>query len=183
MATGQVYQSRKEYAKAIVQLQLAIQLQPNDRETHQALIACYDASQNAVAATQQLLKLIELNQHDLALYQQLFERMKNDEAEAERAATSIIESAPNEAESHAALAEIRQTQNRWSEAIPHWQQVAQLRRLEPTGLLKLAAAQIHEKQWGNAKQSLEKLQRTAWPSRFNTVEQETRQLSDQIPKE
>lgn len=181
-AVGQIYQSRKEHAKALVQLQLALQLQPNDRETHQALIAGYDATGNATAATHQLLQLIDLNQHDLELYKQLATRLQGNEAEAERAATSIIESAPNEAESHAALAEIRQQQNRWAEAIPHWQQVSQLRRLEPTGLIKLAEAQLHEKQWDGARQTLEKLQRTPWPSRFADVDQQTRRLQDQLPK-
>ncbi len=181
-AVGQIYQSRNEHLKAIAQFKLAVQLQPNDRETHQALITCYDATQNASAATQQLLQLIDLNHHDLALYQQLAERLKSNEAEAERAVTSIIESAPNEAESHSALAEIRQKQNRWAEAIPHWQQVSQLRRLEPTGLLKLAEAQIHEKQWPAAKQSLLKLRGTAWPSRFGDVDQQVNRLQEQIPK-
>ena len=108
--------------------------------------------------------------------------MKDNEAEAERAATSIIESAPNESESHTALAELRQKQNRWAEAIPHWERVAELRRLEPTGLLKLTEAQLHEKQWDEARQSIGKLQKTEWPSRFNNVVEETRRLQEQLPK-
>lgn len=181
--TGRIYKERNEHAKAITQFKLALQLQPNDTETHQFLIASYDATQNAAAATRQLLQLIDLNQHDLTLYQQLAQRMKDNEPEAERAATSIIESAPNESENHTAMAELRQQQNRWGEAIPHWQQVSELRRLEPTGLLKLAEAQIHEKQWPGAKQTIQKLQRTAWPSRFNDVENQTRRLQEQLPKE
>lgn len=180
---GQTYQARAEHAKAIAQFKLALQLQSSDTETHQALIAAYDATQNANAATRQLMQLIDLKQHELTLYQQLAERMKDNEPEAERAATSIIESAPNESESHTAMAELRQRQNRWGEAIPHWQQVAELRRLEPTGLLKLAEAQIHEKQWPDAKQTIQKLQRTAWPSRFSDVENQTRRLQEQLPKE
>ncbi len=81
--------------------------------------------EESIGRTGQLLKLIDLNRHDLALYQQLADRMKDNEAEAERAATSIIESSPNEAENHAAMAELRQKQNRWDEAISHWEQVAQ----------------------------------------------------------
>jgi tetratricopeptide (TPR) repeat protein len=181
-ALGLTYQARQEYAKAIVQLKLAVALQPHDKETHEALIACYDATQNPAAAMQELLALIDLNSHDLALYQQLADRLKNNEAEAERAATSIIESSPNEAESHAALAELRQKQNRWSEAIPHWEKVAELRRLEPTGLLKLAAAQIHEKEWPAARKSIETLERTEWPQRFSDVSNEIRRLQEQLPK-
>ncbi len=181
-AIGDTYQEKNEHAKAIEQYKIAIELQPNDKATHQALIALYDATQNKAAATDQLLKLIELQRHDLTLYQQLASRLKDNEAEAERAATSIIESAPNESESHAAMAELRQNQNRWSEAIPHWEQVAKLRKLEPTGLLKLAAAQVHEKKWEAAKESLHKLNKTEWHSRFNNVTNEIRQLEQRLPK-
>ena len=181
-AIGETYQAKNEQAKAIEQFKIAIELQPNDKETHQALIACYDATQNKAAATNQLLKLIDLQRHDLTLYQQLASQMKDDEAEAERAATSIIESAPNESESHSAMAELRQNQNRWSEAIPHWEHVVKLRKLEPTGLLKLAAAQVHEQKWEAAKESLRKLKRTEWPSRFNNVTHEIYQLEQGLPK-
>ena len=181
-AIGQTYQSRTDHTKAITQLQLAAELQPTDPETHQALIACYDATKNGQAATKQLLRLIDLNRHDLTLYQQLADRLKDNESEAERAATSIIESSPNESESHAAMAELRQKQNRWDAAILHWEQVAQLRRLEPTGLVKLAEAQLHEKQWEAARQSIEKLQKTEWPSRFSDVNNQSRRLQERLPK-
>lgn len=181
-ALGDTFRNRREFATAVAQYTIAVELQPNDKEIHQSLIACYDAMNDKEAATKQLLKLIDIQRHDLALFEQLAERMKSNEAEAERAATSIVESAPNEAEPHAAFAELRQKQNRWDEAIPHWQKVAELRKLEPTGLLKLAAAQIHEKQWDNARASLEKLSRTEWPSRFNNVGSEVLQLQQQLPK-
>jgi predicted Zn-dependent protease len=179
---GQIYQARSAHDKAIAQFQLAVALQPNDKEVHQALIACYDAKQRPREATAQLVKLIDLERHDLTLYQQLAERLKDDEAEAERAATSIIEAAPNEAENHAALAELRQKQQRWDEALPHWQQVADLRRLEPTGLLKLAAAQLHEKRFDDARTTIKKLHQTEWPARFADVAQQTRALEEQLPK-
>jgi len=181
-AIGDTYLEKIEYAKAISQFRIAIELQPNDKETHQSLIACYDTTQNKAEATDQLLKLIDLQRHDLALFQQLAARLKDNEAEAERAATSIIESAPNESESHAAMAELRQNQNRWSEAIPHWEQVAKLRKFEPTGLLKLAAAQVHEQKWEAAKDSLRNLNKTEWPSQFNNITNEIKQLEQRLPK-
>ena len=179
---GKVYQSKGDLPKAISQFELAIALQPLDKEVHQALIACYDGTQQPDKATRQLLAIIDSHRHDLELFKQLASRMKDNEAEAERAATSIIEAAPNEAENHAALAEIRQQQLRWSEAIPHWEQVATLRRLEPTGLLKLANAQIELKQWESARATISKLNKTEWPSRFNTLENDIRQLQEKMPK-
>ena len=126
--------------------------------------------------------LIDLQRHDLTLYQQLAERLKDNEAEAERAATSIIESSPNEAESHAAMGDLRQKQNRWDEAIPHWERVAEIRRLEPTGLLKLTEAQLHEKHWDAARKSIDKLQKSEWPARFNDVTNQARNLQERLPK-
>jgi tetratricopeptide (TPR) repeat protein len=181
-AIGQTYQARSEHAKAVVQFHLALVLQPLDKEVHQALMASYDALGRKEEATRQLVKLIDFDRHDLALYQQLAERFKDNEAEAERAATSILEADPNEAENHAALAELREKQNRWDEAIPHWEQVSQLRRLEPTGLVNLAEAQIHQKQWDAARQTIEKLQRTEWPARFTDVSTQTQQLQEKLPR-
>ena len=65
----------------------------------------------------------------------------------------------------------------------HWKQVARLRSLEPTGLLKLAAAQIHEKQWDQARESLRKLDVRTWPQRFGDVHREVRKLEERLVKE
>lgn len=183
-AIGQTYQKRNQLELAMTQLQLAVTLQPNDKDTHKALLACYDAADPAKyqgAAVKQLLKLIDLERHDLSLYVQLAERMKNNEAEAERAATSIIEAAPNESENHTAFAELRQNQGRWDEAIPHWEQVAKLRKLEPTGLMRLATAQLHQKQWDAARKSIDTLKTTEWPSRFGDIRGQAQNLLQQIP--
>jgi predicted Zn-dependent protease len=181
-AIGQTYQSHRDFAKATAQFQLAILLQPTDAEAHQALIACYDATDRKPEATLQLLALIDLDPHNLPLYQQLAERLKNDEPEAERAATSIIEAGPHEAENQAVMAELRQKQGRWNEAIPHWEEAAKLRRLEPTNLIKLAEAELHAKQLDAARRSIERLQKTDWPSRFNNVNNDVRRLQSQLPK-
>ena len=177
---GQVYQERQKYAQAIVQLDLARQSQPNDKETYQALIACYDALKQPRDATKQLLALVDFDRHDLKLYEQLANRLKDDEPEAERAATSIIEAGPSEAENHQAMAELRQKQNRWDEAIDQWKEVADLRRLEPTGLLRLAEAEIHQNQWTQARQTLDKLDKTEWPSRFNDVGNQVQHLRSML---
>jgi len=109
--------------------------------------------------------------------------MKDDEAEAERAASSIIEAGPHEAENQAAMAELRQKQGRWTEAIDHWREAAELRRLEPTNLIKLIEAELHAKQWRAARESLDKVQKTEWPSRFANVQNDLRRLLNELPKE
>lgn len=50
-AIGQTYVNRVEHTKAIVQFRLALELQPNDKEVHQALIASFDAIENKAAAS------------------------------------------------------------------------------------------------------------------------------------
>lgn len=179
---GRIYLERSAKVQAVSQLELAIALQSNDRETQQLLISAYDAAGRKSDATRQLLRQVDFDRHNLALYVQLADRLKDNEAEAERAATSLIESAPNESENHTAFAELRQKQNRWGEAIPHWERVAELRRLEPTGLLKLAEAQVHEKRWDDARKSLDTLSKTGWPSRFSDVTSQVQRLQQQLPK-
>jgi hypothetical protein len=101
-------------------------------------------------------------------------------AEAERAYTSMVEMLPNESESHALLAEVREKQSRWPDAIAQWQRVATIRALEPTGLLKLAAAQIHERAWDQAAATLQALRGKSWPQRFGDVQQQARELEKKI---
>jgi len=180
-ALGMVHFEKKEYARAIAQLTLACELQPNDAETHNKLIACYDEQDDEQGAIEQVLRSLELSRRDIQLYRNLGERFDELERgeDAERAYTSIVEALPSESESHALLAEIRQKQDRWDEAIVHWRQVARIRALEPTGLLKLAAAQIHQRQWDRAAETLKKLNKS-WPSRFTDVQRDVRELQRQI---
>jgi ferritin-like metal-binding protein YciE len=179
-ALGQDFQRRGDYAAAITQYRLALLTQPNDKETHEGLIMSLDAVGKKDEATRQLLALLDLQAHDLALFSQLVQRFAEVPAEAERAATSLVEAAPNEAENHQALAELREKQNRWTDAMTHWREVAELRRLEPTGLLRLAKAQVHEKQWEAAAESINKLRKTEWPARFGQVVSEAQQLERQL---
>lgn len=179
-AIGKAWRDRMAWDKAIAQYELARQLQPNNRAINEALLACYDAKGDKPGAVRQLLGMIDLDRHNLDLLKQLAERSKEDSSLAERAATSIVESAPNEAEHHAALAELRQSQDRWNEAIPHWEQVAELRKLEPTGLIRLAKALVHVKQFGRAKEVLAQYRKKEWPSRFDNLQEEVRRLETSL---
>jgi predicted Zn-dependent protease len=184
-ALGQAYRDKGEYAKAIKQLKAAAALQPNDAEISQLLVASYDKLGDKAGALEQQLQATQQSRRDLKIYEDLGRRYDalSQPAEAERAYTSIVEMQPTEAESHSLLAEIREKQNRWPEAIEQWEQAARLRALEPTGLLKLAAAQIHEKRWDNAKETLRKLETQNWPARFGDVRGQVRTLERKVTKE
>jgi hypothetical protein len=74
------------------------------------------------------------------------------------------------------MSAIHQRQDRCDDAIRHWKQVHRIRSLEPTGLLKLAEAQIHQNQSAAADATLDQLEETKWPPRFSNVHQEVRRL-------
>ena len=181
-AVGQVYMERQMFAKAIAQLKQAVQSQPNDTDTHRRLIECHDRQNDKNGAIEQLLCSLQLSRRDIGLYADLGKRFTDLEnpKQAERAYTSIVEMLPKESESHARLAEIRQEQGRWNEAIEHWRQVAQIRDLEPTGLLNLAKAQIHLKQWAQASETLDKLKAKTWPNRFGNVPSMVREMERSV---
>ncbi len=179
---GLVFASRGQHERAIKQLRAAIALQPTDTETHTELIKVLDAKGDSDDATRQLLALLDIDRHNLKAYQQLADRLKDDPGMSERAITTIVEAAPNEAEHHQAVAEIRQQQDRWSAAIDHWKQVTRLRRSEPNGLLKLAEAQIHARRIDDARITLRTLSSTEWPSRFSDVQNQIEKLTTQLSR-
>lgn len=183
-ALGQVYLGKGDYGRAVDQLRLALTAQPNDAETHQALVESFERQGDIEGVVQQLLDSVELSRRDMNLYKNLGRRYGElgRLEESERAYTSIAEMLPQESESHALLAEIRQEQGRWPEAIIQWQQVARIRSIEPEGYLKLAAAQIHMKGWAAAKETVQTLLGKAWPSRFGDVHVQARALMEQIER-
>ncbi len=184
-ALGQVLSEKSQWAKAVAQLRLASSLEPNDTETHRALVECCDKQNDKAGAIRQLLESVQLSRRDIALYKDLGRRLSDLQRpqEAERAYSSIVEVLPTESESHTLLAELRQEQNRWPDAIVQWRQVARIRELEPTGLLKLATALIHEKRWPEAAETLRQISSRGWPNRFGDVSGQARTLEQQIPRE
>ena len=183
-ALGKVYLGKKEYDKAIVQLRLAVETQPNDPETHSALVEASTKKADEAGAIKQLLASTKLGRRNIKLFEDLAERYDKmgRPVEAERARTSIVESLPNESEGHAMLAEIRQKQERWDEAADHWEQVAVIRALEPTGLQRLGDAQIRLERFEAARNTLEKLLEKNWPSRFGDVHRDARQKLSELEK-
>ena len=183
-AIGQVYLERKEYDQAAHHLRLAAETQPNDRRTHELLVKVYELANDPQGAIRQLLASVELSRRDINLYRSLGDRFKAQTrvADAERAYTSIVEMQPNESESHGMLAGIRQAQGRWPEAIEQWRQVVRVRTLEPTGLLKLAEAQMHEQLWDDALLTIDALLRRDWPERFGNVRRQAQDMKVRLEK-
>ncbi len=181
---GEAYRARQNYGPAIAQLELAAEAQPNDPETFAALIDCYDRQNRRPEAIDRILKSLDLSRRDLARYDDLGRRYESagDAASAERAYTSIVEVIRGESEGQALLARVRQRQGRWAEALPHWEQVSAARPLEPQGLIGLAEAQLHLKQYDAARAAIQKLRAGAWPAHAGDVPAKLRELEAKLPK-
>ena len=181
-AIGQAYFEKGQFLPAVAQLQVALSGQPNDAETLKLLVECYDKMKNPDGAIGQVMRALELSRRDIKRYEELGNRFAalDRGAEAERAFTSIVEVLPNETEGHQLLAEIRQRQDRWADAIPHWEQVAKIRSLEPTGLIGLATAQLHERQYDKAAETIGKLKARPWPPHFGDAPNRIADLERQL---
>ncbi|HUR55422.1 MAG TPA: BTAD domain-containing putative transcriptional regulator, partial [Gemmataceae bacterium] len=181
-SVGKAFIKKNDHARAVKHLLLAAELQPDDAETQRLLMSCFDAIGDGEKAVGQLLNAVETSRRDIKLFADLGSRYANlnRPGDAERAYTSVVEMLPNETESHTLLAEVREKQGRWRDAVAHWERVAALRSLEPTGLVKLAGAQIRVNDWDAAAATVKKLRGQSWPPRFNEVEKETRELERKL---
>lgn len=181
---GKTYLAKGAFEPATVQFRLAVEGQPNDVETHGMLVKALDKAGKAEEVIAQLLESAETSGHDLSIYQDLGKRFEQmgDEGEAARAFTTMVEMFPNESEGHEAYAKVLEGRARWSESIVHWSNVIRVRTKEPGGWLGLANAQINAKDFAGARASVESLQKTDWPGRFNDVKNQTAALAARIPK-
>ncbi|TWT55398.1 Vault protein inter-alpha-trypsin [Thalassoglobus neptunius] len=169
---GSVWLQNEKVSKAIEQLQLAEELSPDDNEIQTMLIKAFDATGNQTDAIKQRLIRIDRNRHDLEAYIDLAQRSGIDPLLAERAATSIVESGPNDPKTHQQLAEYRMSQHRWSESLPHWERVIELNRNDPAGLIGRANAEIALGNLEAAHETLRLIESTDWPDHFENVDDE-----------
>jgi len=181
-ALGKVYAEKQQYDKAITQLKLALAVQLLDTETHRVIVDCYDKQNDAQGAIRQLFESFHVSRRDIKLYEDLGDRFAKLEQpkQAERAYTSIVEMRNNESAGHEALAKVRQRQDRWTDAVDHWKLVDRIRSKEPAGLLGLAEAQIHLKQWDEASDTVARLLQGPWPNRFGNVHGKAHELKKKI---
>ena len=173
-ALAKCYESKNEFESAESQYKILLDLQPNDDTILEALFGLAERRLDPTASVYWTQRRILLQPRHVEHYMSLgslFEKM-NDPAEAERAYTSMVEMLPGESEGHEALAKLREQQQRLDDAMSQWHKVAEIRSLEPTGLLNVLRLQIERRQPEAARTTLKKLQDTDWPSRFTYLKQE-----------
>ena len=167
-AIASALMSRDKFEPAIHHLRSAIEYQPNNPTLRTELIAALDRSEHPELAAIAQLELASLDRKHPHGYRDLAKRyvLLGNPNKAERARDSIVEVNPSEAKNHRLLAEVRQEQDRWDAAIAHWQKATELHTTDPVSLLGLTRANLHERHWDAAEQSLERLKTTKWPERF-----------------
>ena len=122
--------------------------------------------------------VVQVREVELTLFRDLGQRLARLEKgdEAERAWTQLVEAMPNESESHAALAEVRQGQKRWDAASDHWRHVVRIRTNEPGGYENLARSLMRQEKWDEATAVIEVMIAREWPERFGDVHATARGL-------
>lgn len=183
-AIGKAYLARERHAAAAAQLRLALEAQPNDDETHTLLVEAYDALGRGDLAAEALLARARFLARDVDAFTELGARLAKlgDVPASERAYTSLVEALPNESEGHQRLAEIRQQQRRWDEALASWRQVARVRSIEPTGHLGVARSLIHLERFEEAREVLRDVIGGDWPERFKGARSEAERLLRDLPR-
>ncbi|MCC6741658.1 MAG: hypothetical protein IT452_21650 [Planctomycetia bacterium] len=183
-ALGQVFTEKGQWELAATQLQQAVDVQPNDVESHRLLVQAWDNMGARDRATAQLLESAKLTGHSVELYKDLGKRFASlkKTAEAERAFTNLVEMMPQESESHEALAAVRREQSRWADEALQWRHVIRIRSREPGGYLGLARALIAADETKEAREVLEKVVTTDWPARFDNARNEAREMLRKLGK-
>ena len=106
-AIGQIYRERDAFGKAIQQLRIAAEVQPDDAETQKTLVECYDRQGDHARGRSSNSSpggsWPPVTPNSMKTSATGFEK-QGQAAEAERAFTSIVEVLPAESESHQLLA-------------------------------------------------------------------------------
>jgi uncharacterized protein HemY len=180
-ALGKALLDREQAGDAEMQLRIALQLQPQDSDAWTWLLSSLDKQLKKQAAVDALLDHSDMNRRNTGLYRELYRRWKaQDEALAERAATSIVEVASEEADHHSVFAEIRSEEGSLAATMAHRQRAADLRREDPTLLVRLAEAQIRFGDKTAARGTLSRLATTKWDERFADIPNEIQRLRKQL---
>ncbi len=185
---AEVLIAKQKHGLAVSQLKLVLEIKPDDDTASKLLIQAYDVLGQSAEALQAALHRSEYVSRQTATWKELGDRLSklNEAVQAERAYTSLIEVLPNDADSEMALAQVREGQNRWEEAVVHWKLARDYRNEDPSGLLGLAKAYLHQKQWPNAQATIDQLRKPAkpWHQRFESlkvkeqVEELTKRLNE-----
>ncbi|MBL8817213.1 MAG: hypothetical protein JNL58_14395 [Planctomyces sp.] len=168
---GRALLNNKHAETASEHLRIAVELQQQDAEAWTLLLQSVDQLNQG----SEYLKLVQ-DQADampgkIELYQNLFERATKAglPSLAERAASSIIETGPEESDHAKAMAELREESGNTDLAMKYWQRASDLKQEDPELLLMLLERHIRLGHQPEARQVFETLNARKWDARFGDV--------------
>ena len=181
-ALGQVLVARGKDAAALRQFQMAIEVSRWDPELWDGVVEIHRRAGRFGEAAAARLGACRARPVDFGcwgeaanLYQEA-----GDADTAERARTNVVESAPDEADAHEALARILQAEGRWIDAMGRWGQVTRLREGAPGGWLGMASAAMEAKVWDEAERAVDHILSRTWPQLFTGVVNDAQRLKRAI---
>lgn len=181
-ALGTAFLAEEEFAAAESHLRMALELQPGDRETRKALVKCFDGQQKSDDAVATLINWLEFEPRNIPVYEDLHTRFRKFglKGQAERAATSIVETGVEESAHHWALAVLREKAGALPSAVAHWERAVDLRTDDPWPLVRLTEACLKAGDRLNARRSFGRLQAKEWDERFEKLPEKMKQLRKQL---
>ncbi|HMQ22368.1 MAG TPA: hypothetical protein PKE00_07765, partial [Planctomycetota bacterium] len=171
---GSALLRQRSLDEAIVQLQKATELQPDDPATWDSLVAAHDQNKAADAALEVLRQSLDVLPFDLertTAYATRLEHAKQHEL-AMRAWTQLVELRPDEAVSHERLAASFERHLEWPSALQQWRRVTDIRPEEPKSWFGLADAQARSGANDDARATLRTMMAKDWEARFGDVKAE-----------
>ena len=125
-AIGQVYRDRGRWGKAIAQLQIAAEVQPNDAETYQGCWHVMIGRTTGKGRSKRSLPGGSSHPATSSSMRTSASGWSRSDRPASRSGHILLSSRPCqwEAESHGLLADVFQRQDRWENAVEQWRQVA-----------------------------------------------------------
>ena len=157
LALARIHLDRKEPDAALRHLMVARVHTPDDAQVLADIVRANEMKKDDAGVAEALTYAVSHVPRQPDLYVQLAERLtKLGLAEdAERALTGLAEYAPNDAEGHRLLAEIRGKAKRWDDAVVQWRQVVRIRTQEADGWVGVARAQAAAGRKDEARATLE----------------------------
>jgi tetratricopeptide (TPR) repeat protein len=165
-ALGAVLGAQPE--RALDQYRKALALQPEDRETHDRIVALLDRLGRPAEAAAATWRAVRIDPTDLGRIRALAQRLRDLDrrTEAERALSELVEHRPHEADGHAVYAEALEEAGRFAEAVEQRRQAVRARPDDPDERLRLAATQIRADDRPGARRTLEEVLAGSWAERF-----------------
>ncbi|MBM4370377.1 MAG: hypothetical protein FJ098_01900, partial [Deltaproteobacteria bacterium] len=181
-ALAAVLAERGRDPEALVQLERALEASDGDPEVWDALVELHRRAMRPREAARARLGACRARPVEFSCWAEAASLFADagETGDAERARTSIVEAAPDEADAHEVLARILEEQGRWMDALGRWRVVVRLREGSPAGFLGVALAALEARVLDEAQDALDHILSRTWPRIFDDVVRKARELKSRV---